>query len=100
MFVVLKVKVLFVLFITTSAQNSDDQLIKDVFGSPPNNNITSKRKGLSLDELIDGLQSTTKRPNLPNVGGSTDSSGCKCVPYYLCKDNQIITDGEGLIDIR
>ncbi|XP_037094074.1 putative lysozyme-like protein [Pollicipes pollicipes] len=25
---------------------------------------------------------------------------CVCVPYYLCKDGDIITDGEGLIDIR
>jgi len=24
----------------------------------------------------------------------------KCVPYYLCRDNEIITDGAGLIDIR
>ncbi|XP_071543204.1 LOW QUALITY PROTEIN: phenoloxidase-activating factor 2-like [Panulirus ornatus] len=24
----------------------------------------------------------------------------KCVPYYLCKDGNIITDGAGLIDIR
>ncbi|PNF30937.1 Tryptase-2 [Cryptotermes secundus] len=25
---------------------------------------------------------------------------CQCVPYYLCQNNTIITDGAGLIDIR
>lgn len=25
---------------------------------------------------------------------------CVCVPYYLCKEDQIITDGAGIIDIR
>lgn len=30
--------------------------------------------------------------------GSTDD--CECVPYYLCKNNTIIQDGEGLLDIR
>jgi len=26
--------------------------------------------------------------------------GYECVPYYLCKDGEIITDGEGVIDLR
>ena len=26
--------------------------------------------------------------------------GYECVPYYQCRDGHIITDGEGLIDIR
>jgi hypothetical protein len=25
---------------------------------------------------------------------------CQCVPYYLCQNNTILTDGVGLIDIR
>lgn len=25
---------------------------------------------------------------------------CVCVPYYLCKEGEIITDGAGIIDIR
>lgn len=29
-----------------------------------------------------------------------DPEGCDCVPYYLCKNRTIKTDGDGLIDIR
>jgi len=29
-----------------------------------------------------------------------DPLACQCVPYYLCQNNTIITDGIGLIDIR
>ncbi|XP_071543201.1 phenoloxidase-activating factor 2-like [Panulirus ornatus] len=34
--------------------------------------------------------------------GSTlcNNGQSKCVPYYLCKDGNIITDGAGLIDVR
>lgn len=28
------------------------------------------------------------------------SDQCICVPYYLCRNKTINTDGEGLIDIR
>ena len=28
------------------------------------------------------------------------SQGYDCVPYYLCKDGYIVTDGEGVIDPR
>jgi len=30
----------------------------------------------------------------------TEQFGYECVPYYLCKNGTIITDGSGLIDIR
>jgi len=30
----------------------------------------------------------------------TPSDRCICVPYYLCRNKTINTDGEGLIDIR
>jgi len=30
----------------------------------------------------------------------TPSDQCICVPYYLCRNKTINTDGEGLIDIR
>ena len=28
------------------------------------------------------------------------SGNCACVPYYLCREGEIITDGAGIIDIR
>lgn len=37
-------------------------------------------------------------PVKPNLEDRVD--GCDCVPYYLCKNNTIIKDGFGLIDIR
>ena len=37
--------------------------------------------------------------NNPALDDSSYTPDC-CVPYYLCKDGNIITDGEGLIDIR
>jgi len=29
-----------------------------------------------------------------------DPGACECVPYYLCREGEIISDGDGLIDIR
>lgn len=31
---------------------------------------------------------------------SCDNYRGVCVPYYLCRDNAIVTDGAGIIDIR
>merc|ERR1711936_988987 len=35
-----------------------------------------------------------------NEADYTASQGYECVPYYQCNNGTIITDGEGLIDIR
>jgi len=29
-----------------------------------------------------------------------DEAPCECVPYYLCADGNIITDGSDLVDVR
>lgn len=62
-----------------------DSLIKEVFNKP--------------DDTAD-----TRNPpvNLqPNTGGAVPGTGdCICVPYYLCSNQTIITNGETLIDIR
>lgn len=40
-------------------------------------------------------------PNLqPNSGGIPGTGSCTCVPYYLCNNGTINTNGEGIIDIR
>lgn len=31
---------------------------------------------------------------------SKDPDGCDCVPFYLCKNHTIQTNGDGIIDIR
>ncbi|XP_044734070.1 phenoloxidase-activating factor 2-like [Chrysoperla carnea] len=36
----------------------------------------------------------------PTKNDDPSQKNCDCVPYYLCLNNSIITDGEGLIDIR
>lgn len=66
-------------------QNNDDQLIESVFG--PNSG---------------GGGFNTSIPEIPpQVDSNTgESKNCECVPYYLCNDDEIITDGMGLIDIR
>lgn len=63
-----------------------------------------------LDSLIGEVFSkpngdaTTSTPNLqPNAGGDDSLPGvgdCVCVPYYLCNNGSINTNGEGIIDIR
>ena len=35
-----------------------------------------------------------------NCAEYTESLGYECVPYYQCSNGSIITDGEGLIDVR
>lgn len=63
----------------------------------------------NLDTLIDDVftkpeGSTSATPNLqPNLGGNEGIPGvgdCVCVPYYLCNNGSINTNGEGIIDIR
>merc|ERR1711936_1571937 len=44
---------------------------------------------------------TTEVDNVfENCADYTDLLGYECVPYYQCNNGTIITDGEGLIDIR
>ncbi|KAG8238365.1 hypothetical protein J437_LFUL018347 [Ladona fulva] len=50
-------------------------------------------RGDDLDSLIDYVF-TSPPP------GKDIEMGCECVPYYLCENNTIITDGAGAIDIR
>ena len=82
-------------FITHTArgQTDLDTLIDQVFGNGDNknnnnNNSNNQQPPVNQNqERVDG-------------GNSNNPLQCQCVPYYLCKNNQIITDGVGLIDIR
>jgi len=64
----------------SSTTNIDD-LISEVFPIPSSTTTTS------TEAVID------KVFPLP-------ADQCTCVPFYLCKNNTVNTDGEGLIDIR
>ncbi|KAJ8921967.1 hypothetical protein NQ315_008604 [Exocentrus adspersus] len=69
-----------------------DALISDVFQKPNNQTATQPEP--------------PPGPNLqPNsAGGSGEgipgTGSCECVPYYLCSNGTINTNGEGIIDIR
>jgi len=68
--------ILLCIFSTVRAGDDLGQLIDEVFGTPNNQENSAK----------------SAQPSSP--------SDCTCVPYYLCQNNSIITDGVGLIDIR
>lgn len=61
-----------------------DKLIDSVFN---NNKVTTEQTKQPVVSVT---------PNI-NAGGNGD---CECVPFYLCKNNTIVQDGEGLLDIR
>lgn len=82
-----------VLFIYVRAQGkTKEELIKEVFGQGPDD-IGTKASTESPPDL---------QPNLgPTGGGGIPGTGsCTCVPYYLCNNGSVNTNGEGIIDIR
>ncbi|XP_046386806.1 phenoloxidase-activating factor 2-like [Ischnura elegans] len=58
---------------------------------------TQAPQGDDLDALIDYVFTTPKPTD--NQATATDGS-CECVPYYLCQNNSIVIDGNGILDIR
>jgi hypothetical protein len=57
---------------------------------------TINAEGEDLDSLIDSV--FTKEP--PKSDSMKCGENSECVPYYLCENGQINTDGSGLLDIR
>lgn len=55
--------------------------------------------GDDLSSLIDEVF-RPQNDDSNNVAVKSENGECTCVPYYLCQNNSIITDGVGLIDIR
>lgn len=56
--------------------------------------------GHSLSELIQGAATPAPAPSATQAPAAAARADCECVPYYLCQNDSIITDGVGLIDIR
>lgn len=57
------------------------------------NNHVTKAQAPTKEELEQLFGTPPPPPN-------KSSKDCVCVPYYLCENGTIITDGKGLIDIR
>ncbi|XP_018026668.1 phenoloxidase-activating factor 2-like [Hyalella azteca] len=66
--------------------------VANVFPGAPGAGPLSATGGIPINDLSD-LASLFE--GVPPGGGS-----CECVPYYQCKEGEIVTDGEGIIDIR
>lgn len=63
-----------------------DSLIREVFTPAPGSG--------------DGRQEPDHNPGQGHGTDGSDPLACQCVPYYLCQNGTIKTDGEGVIDIR
>lgn len=70
--------------------------------------LVNAQSDADLDKLIDEVFSNNNKNdtanrnpdvNNPPPAGNKDES-CTCVPYYLCNNGSINTDGTGIIDIR
>ncbi|XP_044734747.1 phenoloxidase-activating factor 2-like [Chrysoperla carnea] len=82
-----------------------DSLIEDVFNINPPASSTATPDRIGGNTNLNPGGNTNLNPSPSNPGGEGVNTGerigdCECVPYYLCKNNTIITDGEGLLDIR
>ncbi|KAF6199699.1 hypothetical protein GE061_005997 [Apolygus lucorum] len=85
-------------------------LIDKVFGpatpAPTNpGGFIPVKPGNNPDYIPDEQKQPVQQPDYKPVQEYPDDTGlggdgCTCVPYYLCANDSIITDGNGLIDIR
>jgi hypothetical protein len=81
--------VLLVLFAYTTAQGkTKDELIKDVFGTNDQNEKASNK------------QNSRSATWIVRWWWNSGTGSCTCVPYYLCNNGSVNTNGEGVIDIR
>lgn len=78
----------------TYAQDDLDSLFESVFNNPENNNNNNPAAATT--------PVPAPPPVVPQAVQPEPQFTCsgQCVPYYLCHENQIITDGTGIIDIR
>ncbi|KAK6642261.1 hypothetical protein RUM44_013984 [Polyplax serrata] len=63
--------------------------------------VTHVKCGDDLSTLIDEVFKPEKVDETGHVNeNARGQTECTCVPYYLCQNNTVITNGVGLIDIR
>ncbi|KAF6199700.1 hypothetical protein GE061_005998 [Apolygus lucorum] len=85
--------VVFTLTIAAADEVDLDSLIDNVFNS---NNTSSK----FVDSGSGNPGPWTGNKNPETHGDGLGGDFCTCVPYYLCVNDSIVTDGNGLLDIR
>ncbi|XP_073995906.1 phenoloxidase-activating factor 2-like isoform X2 [Rhodnius prolixus] len=93
---------------TVYGQGSENlgSLIDEVFGPPPSEQpgdggaqtVNNNDNNNNNNEDTRGNEALTDTGS--NAGNGLGGEKCTCVPYYLCANNTIITDGTGLLDIR
>lgn len=87
----------------TYAQDDLDSLFESVFNNPDNTNVNNPNAATQAPPPPPPpAAAVTQRPVQPAAPAPQPTYTCtgECVPYYLCNDNEIITDGTGIIDIR
>ncbi|XP_055528983.1 phenoloxidase-activating factor 2-like [Wyeomyia smithii] len=89
------VSLVIVLAISSRAQDDLDALFESVFNAENNQGTTA----VTNSPPVLPVSTAPVAPPAPTPPPVYTCSG-ECVPYYLCQDNQIITDGTGIIDIR
>uniref|UniRef100_T1HMZ6 PPAF-2-like Clip domain-containing protein n=2 Tax=Rhodnius prolixus TaxID=13249 RepID=T1HMZ6_RHOPR len=92
---------------TVYGQGSENlgSLIDEVFGPPPSEQpgdggaqtVNNNDNNNNNNEDTRGNEALTDTGS--NAGNGLGGEKCTCVPYYLCANNTIITDGTGLLDI-
>ncbi|KAH1027532.1 phenoloxidase-activating factor 2 [Dendroctonus ponderosae] len=77
-----------------NGKNADNgnlsQTIQDIFGTL----ITTAAPDINSNSGNSGTGGTG------GTGGTSGTASCTCVPYYLCNNGSINTNGMGIIDIR
>merc|ERR1712038_2191683 len=108
-------------------QTSDPNLLQNIFGTPSTNvdpdvlrsifgtdegesgysgiDVSVEDRGTMnvLRQLAEAEKQTVDVEQLPkyeHCSDYTERFGYECVPYYQCANGSIITDGEGLLDVR
>lgn len=88
---------------STVAQNEDidlESLISGLFTPPPpttNQGIQPAGNTVTIRPVTNPNPNPVPQPRPVNVVNTCQG---ECVPYFLCNNNTINTDGSGLIDIR
>ncbi|XP_055597716.1 phenoloxidase-activating factor 2-like [Uranotaenia lowii] len=85
---------------TARAQDDLDALFESVFNNPDS---PSGNNNNNQDNTKNPPPAPVPTPPPPPVAPTPPpvyTCSGECVPYYLCNNNEIITDGTGIIDIR
>ena len=87
-------------------QSVDPNLLQDIFGggeggySGGGGRQEDQGTVSLLLQLAQAEQEGRQLPQYEHCSDYTERWGYECVPYYQCTNGSIITDGEGLINIR